>query len=98
MAKEKTEVDGDSMKKAVSGKNEMISGGDGGKRDSSRLSLEDQENLSEKIRHIQGILELIYCALSSENPISSDGVLTVVMDAQHKMEEIEKAVEVLAAA
>lgn len=65
-------------------------------RDTKKMNIQDQTKLGENIEHVKGVFELVYCALSSENPISSEsGVLTVIADAQSRMEEIKKAVDVL---
>jgi ribose 5-phosphate isomerase len=67
--------------------------------DTSKMNMEDQEKLDENIKHIKGVFELVYWALTSETPISSEsGVLTVIADAQNRMEEVEKAIDVLTAA
>jgi len=67
-------------------------------RDTKILSLKDQEKLDDDIHHVEGVLELILCSLTSENVMDPEpGVLTVIMDAQEKMKEIEKAVDVLTA-
>lgn len=62
-------------------------------KDKNILSLEAQDKLDENIRYVQGILELLFCALSSEHIINQDvGVLDVIMDAQFKMTEIKESV------
>lgn len=65
-------------------------------RDTTKITLEDQNKLNENIRQIEGVLELLLCALASEISFTSnDGVSRVIMDAQDKLREVHKAVELL---
>jgi len=65
----------------------------------NKMKIDDQDKLIENIQHVQGIFELLYNAVLSKNPISSEGgILTVVADAQNKMEEIKKSVDILTSA
>lgn len=67
--------------------------------DTKKLSSERQDELNENIRQVQGVLELLFCALSSEHPINQErGVWAVIMDAQQRMKSVEEAVDVLTAA
>lgn len=67
------------------------------RKTTEKLSLDDSQKLSDNINHVKGVLELLFCAISSEHPIE-DIVLPVIMDAQDKMKEIEEKVDILTAA
>jgi len=68
-------------------------------RGTQKIKMEDQDKLGEHIEHIRGVFELLYCALSSKNPISSEsGILTVLADAQNRMDAVKEAIDVLTAA
>jgi hypothetical protein len=61
-----------------------------------KLSLDDQQKLDDNITHVQGVLELLFCALSSENPIDpNSGVINVILDAQDRMKRIGNAFSTL---
>jgi len=67
-------------------------------KDVKKIDIDEQDKLEDNIYHIEGVLELLYCALSSENPLNPDkNVLTVIMDAQNRMSDIKKAFRIATA-
>lgn len=66
--------------------------------DTTKLSLEDQNTLDVNIRHVQGVLSLIFSSLSSDVPINSETVLEVIGDAENRMIAVKESVDVLTAA
>jgi hypothetical protein len=72
-------------------------GGDRMRKNTEKLSLEDSQKLSDNINHVNGILELPFCAIASEHPVG-DVVLPIIMDAQDEMKDIEKKIDILTAA
>ncbi|OPY86508.1 MAG: hypothetical protein A4E71_01554 [Smithella sp. PtaU1.Bin162] len=66
-------------------------------RNTEKLSLDDSQKLSDNINHVEGVLELLFCAIASEHPVE-DKVLPVIMDAQDRMKEIKEKVDILTTA
>ena len=65
--------------------------------DTSKMTLDEQSILDDNIKYVYGVLELLLCAISSDNPID-DAVFPVIMDAQSRIKKIQEAVDALTAA
>ena len=61
-----------------------------------QLSATEEQKLIDNTKYVSGVLDLLFCAISSEHPID-EIVLPVISDAQGKMKEIEEAVDILTA-
>jgi len=66
-------------------------------RNTEKLSFDDSQKLSDDINHVEGVLELLFCALASEHPVE-DTVLPVIMDAQIRMKDVREKVDILTTA
>jgi ribose 5-phosphate isomerase len=69
-----------------------------GRRDTSKLSMDEQDELNETLRCVKGVFELFFASTEKMVEVDTESIRFVIMDAEKKLDKVGKCIERLTAA